>query len=76
MGRRRLLRELDSYELSEQMAFDILDNRDVARASRRSLAPSPMTPAAPPRPASPDETIEALTSVFLKMPGATMIGPT
>jgi hypothetical protein len=81
MGRRRLLRELDSQEISEQMAFDLLDVEDARAARSRP----PATPSAPPRAPSPvlparmpahrAEVESVITSVFLKFPGAKLVGP-
>jgi hypothetical protein len=81
MGRRRLLRELDSEEISEQMAFDLLDVEESQAARSRRPAPA----AAPPRAPSPvlparapthrAEVESVITSVFLKFPGAKLVGP-
>jgi hypothetical protein len=80
MGRRRLLRELDSEEISEQMAFDLLDVEDAqaARSRRPAAPPAPRAPSPvlPPRaPTNRAEVESVIASVFLKFPGAKLVGP-
>jgi hypothetical protein len=74
----RLLRELDSQEISEQMAFDLLETENTRRALSGISAPLPTSPPPTTPPArsqrqSDDELRAHAEAVFTRWPGVKRI---